>query len=206
LEDWKRVIWSDETSVVLGQRRGTVRVWRNQNEAYDRTVIRNRWKGFSEFMFWGCFTWDQKGPYHIWTKKTAEERTASEKELMKLNKTFEFHLRAEWEISTATRRINLRRRPGGRKPTWRFTEKNGKLVRDSKTGGIDWFRYWKIILLSKLIPITKECMKDRSDILVQEDNASPHAHHHQATVYAAYDITRLLWPGNSPDLNAIEPA
>ena len=25
-------------------------------------------------------------------------------------------------------------------------------------------------------------------------------------MYAAYDITRLLWPGNSPDLNAIEPA
>jgi hypothetical protein len=40
---------------------------------------------------------------------------------------------------------------------------------------------------------------------VQEDNAAPHAHRHQAKVYDAYGVRRLLWPGNSPDLNAIEP-
>ena len=51
LEDWKRVIWSDETSVILGQRRGTVRLWRRSGEAYEKTCIRQRWKGFSEFMF-----------------------------------------------------------------------------------------------------------------------------------------------------------
>lgn len=62
-----------------------------------------------------------------------------------------------------------------------------------------------MILLPKLIPFAKECKKTRPNTIVQEDNASPHAHHHQATVYAAYDIVRLLWPGNSPDLNAIEP-
>jgi len=28
LEDWKKVVWSDETSVILGHRRGGVRVWR----------------------------------------------------------------------------------------------------------------------------------------------------------------------------------
>jgi transposase len=67
-------------------------------------------------------------------------------------------------------------------------------------------RYWKLILLPKLIPFAKECLKDRSDILVQEDNAAPHAHRHQETVYNLYNISRLLWPGNSPDLNAIEPA
>lgn len=206
LEDWKRVIWSDETSVILGQRRGAVRVWRDPNEAYDRTVIRNRWKSFSEFMFWGCFTWDKKGPCHIWTKESAQERAAADEELEKLNKELEPQLRAEWEITTAMKRVNLRRRPGGRKPEWRFTEKNGKLVRNSKASGIDWFRYWKLILLPKLIPFAKDCMKERPDTLVQEDNAAPHAHHHQATVYAAYDIARLLWPGNSPDLSAIEPA
>jgi transposase len=51
LEDWKCVIWSDETSVILGQRRGAVRLWRRPQEAYESTVIRHRWKGFSEFMF-----------------------------------------------------------------------------------------------------------------------------------------------------------
>lgn len=28
LEDWKAVIWSDERSVILGHRRGAIRVWR----------------------------------------------------------------------------------------------------------------------------------------------------------------------------------
>jgi hypothetical protein len=70
----------------------------------------------------------------------------------------------------------------------------------------DLYRYWKLILLSKLIPFAKECEKDRSDTLVQEDNASSHAHRHQNTVYILYDVIRLLWPGNSPDLNASEPA
>jgi transposase len=65
IEDWKRVIWSDETSVILGHRRGAVRLWRSDTEAYERTCIRRRWKGYSEFMFWGCFSWDKKGPYHI---------------------------------------------------------------------------------------------------------------------------------------------
>ena len=206
LEDWKRVIWSDETSVILGQRRGTVRVWRNTGEAYDRSVIRHRWKGFSEFMFWGCFSWDKKGPCHIWTTETAAERKESEKELAILNETFEEALKTEWELSTGVRRMNLRRRPPGPKPKWRFTKANGKLVREGNAGGIDWYRYWKLILLSKVIPFVKECQKDRLDTLIQEDNASSHAHHHTRTVYALYDIQRLLWPGNSPDLNAIEPA
>jgi transposase len=28
LEDWKRVIWTDETSIILGHRRGSYRIWR----------------------------------------------------------------------------------------------------------------------------------------------------------------------------------
>lgn len=206
LEDWKRVIWSDETSVILGQRRGAVRLWRESGEAYENTCIRRRWKGYSEFMFWGCFSWDKKGSCHIWTKETAQERKKADEELVELNKALEPMLKMEWELSTKMRRMNLRRRPAGKKPQWKFTKKNGKLVREGKAGGIDWYRYWKHILLPKLIPFAKECQKDRPDTLVQEDNAPSHAHRHQNTVYLLYDIVRLLWPGNSPDLNASEPA
>ena len=44
LEDWKNVIWTDETSIVLGHRRGAIRVWRRVEQRYDKTVIRRRWK------------------------------------------------------------------------------------------------------------------------------------------------------------------
>jgi hypothetical protein len=74
LEDWKRVIWTDETSVVLSHRRGATRVWRASGEAYEDIVIRRRWKGFSEFMFWGCFSCDFKGHCHIWRTQTVSQR------------------------------------------------------------------------------------------------------------------------------------
>ncbi len=50
LEDWKKVIWSDETSVQLGGVRGRRRVWRTKEETYHSHVVVRRWKGFSEFM------------------------------------------------------------------------------------------------------------------------------------------------------------
>jgi transposase len=55
LEDWKSVIWSDETSVILLHRRGGYRVWRRADERFVRTCIRERWKGAMEFMFWAPF-------------------------------------------------------------------------------------------------------------------------------------------------------
>ena len=60
-------------------------------------------------------------------------------------------------------------------------------------------------MLAKLIPFTQKCQKKRPNTLVQEDGAPSHAHKHQGPVYKMYGVARLIWPGNSPDLNAIEP-
>jgi len=43
------------------------------------------------------------------------------------------------------------------------------------------------------------------DLIVQEDGAPAHSSQYQQQVFDAYEIIRMLWPGNSPDLNAIEP-
>ena len=40
LEDWKNVIWTDETEVILGHRRGGTQLWRTPEERYNKTVIR----------------------------------------------------------------------------------------------------------------------------------------------------------------------
>ena len=48
LDDWKRVIWSDETSVLLGHRRGGYRVWRRPDEGFAKSVVRERWAGYQE--------------------------------------------------------------------------------------------------------------------------------------------------------------
>ena len=41
IEDWKKVIWMDKTSVLLEARRGKVRVWRTSKETFSPTVVRN---------------------------------------------------------------------------------------------------------------------------------------------------------------------
>src|SRR5450432_819026 len=50
LEDWKNVIWTDETSVQLSSVRGKRRIWRKEDEAFHPYIITRLWKGFSEFM------------------------------------------------------------------------------------------------------------------------------------------------------------
>ena len=99
-------------------------------------------------MFWGCFCWDKKGPCHIWTKETPIERKETEKELEELNITLEPTLKRTWETENVVRRINLRQRPSRRKSKWRLNKANDKLVRDDKTGGIDWYRYWILFLFT----------------------------------------------------------
>ena len=204
LEDWKNVIWSDETSVVLNHRRGGYRVWRKSDEAFVRSCIRERWKGYSEFMFWACFSYDKKGPCHCWLPELAAEKRQSLVEIEALNQELEPLLREEWELNIQTSRLSLRGKPGP-KPTWKFTQATGKLQR-GKGSGIDWYRYQKVILVPKLFPFVRQCLEDRPDTVVQEDKAPAHAHWYQHRVYNIHKIIRLLWPVNAPDLNPIELA
>lgn len=206
LEDWKNVIWSDETAVTMGGQRGRIRVWRLQSEAYNQHCIRRRWKGFKQFMFWGCFSYDKKGPCHIWEDETEKEKKESIEWIIQKNKELEPIARTKWELENGIHRLRITRQLPGKKPTWKWSKRTGKLERRSKSaGGIDWYRYMKLILEKKLLPFALECKEDRPNTIVQEDNATPHAYHYQQEVYNTWGVQRLLWPPNSPDLNAIEP-
>jgi transposase len=157
-------------------------------------------------MFWGCFTYDKKGPFHIWRAETAAQKKAAEADLEARNALIEENNKAVWELATAMQRVNLNKRVGGRKPVWKHSKKNGAIVRAKGKGGIDWYRYQQEILIPKLIPFAKECLKERPDTLVQEDKAPSHDSQYQKEIWNLSGVLKLLWPGNSPDLNAIEPA
>ena len=49
-------------------------------------------------MFWGCFSYDKKGPMHIWSTETAQEKTRANAVLEALNALREPNLRMEWEL------------------------------------------------------------------------------------------------------------
>ena len=123
----KRVIWTDETSVVLGRRRGAVRVWRTKYERFAEPCVRARWKKASEFIFWACFSYDKKGPCYCWKAETAAERKIATAELARLNADKEAEDKANWELQTAMSRINLRGKTKGRKPIWKHTAATGQV-------------------------------------------------------------------------------
>ena len=61
-EEWKQVVWSDESRFALFQSDGQARVWRSQGEAYNKDCIQLTFKfeGRS-VMFWKCFGWHGVG-------------------------------------------------------------------------------------------------------------------------------------------------
>ena len=62
-EEWKQVIWSDESRFALFESDGHVRVWRSPGEAYNQDCIQSTVKfGGGSVMFWGCFGWHGVGP------------------------------------------------------------------------------------------------------------------------------------------------
>ena len=87
-------------------------------------------------MFWSCFSYDYKGPYHIWKAESATEKTAAARFIKEVNKHCESIIKAEWKLLTAIHQTGLHNK-GGQKPRWHFTEADGKLVRHAKQGGID---------------------------------------------------------------------
>jgi transposase len=210
LEEWKNVIFTDETAVQLGGTRGKRRVWRLPGEAYNKHYIRRRWKGFSEFIFWGSFTYDKKGPCHIWEKETPQEKRDRKADLDARNSLIEKSNKQRWEKE---QKKWLRewikaygRRPGRVRKVWVHNEKTGAFMVKTGRGGINWYRYQKTILIPKLLPFARECQKDRPETVVQEDNAPAHKSVYQKEVYNLWRIMKIIWPSNSPDLNAIERA
>ena len=50
----------------------------------------------------------------------------------------------------------------------------------------------------------KQLVASKLPILVQENKALAYASKYRDKVFRLYNIIRLLWPGNSPDMNMVE--
>jgi transposase len=62
-EEWKQVVWSDESRFALFESDGRVRVWRRAGDTYNKDCIQPTVKfGGGSVMFWGCFGWHGVGP------------------------------------------------------------------------------------------------------------------------------------------------
>jgi hypothetical protein len=71
LEQWRRVSFSDEAAILVGEHRGRYHISRKVDERYDRDCIEVRYNNYSQAMFWGVFSYDFKGPCYVYLKETA---------------------------------------------------------------------------------------------------------------------------------------
>ena len=62
-DDWKHVIWTDESSVELGKSTKVVWVWRKPGERYSEKCLTPTFKsGRQSLMIWGCMAYGRLGP------------------------------------------------------------------------------------------------------------------------------------------------
>ena len=80
------VIFSDEALIIVLAKRGQQNISWFSDERYYPDYIERRYNNYSEAMFWGCFTYDYKGPYHIYYPKTLEQKAINKEKIDKLNK------------------------------------------------------------------------------------------------------------------------
>ena len=68
LEQWRRMIWTDESSFEFGSGGRQRRVWRKKGktEAYKSKYLQPTFKSRrTSVQIWGCFCYDRKGPIHF---------------------------------------------------------------------------------------------------------------------------------------------
>ena len=62
IEDWKKVIWSDETKINRLGSDGRKWVWKKAGEGLSDRLVEGTLKyGGGSLMMWGCITWDGPG-------------------------------------------------------------------------------------------------------------------------------------------------
>lgn len=67
IEQWRQILWSDETWVTAGTHR-KIFITRKAGEELDPTCVVARYQRQSGWMFWGCFYSNVKGPGFFWEK------------------------------------------------------------------------------------------------------------------------------------------
>lgn len=62
VEDWKKIVWTDESTFSQFQKSGWGRVWRKPEEEFHEDCIASTVKHSPQRMFWACFSFLKLGP------------------------------------------------------------------------------------------------------------------------------------------------
>jgi hypothetical protein len=221
LAEWRTIIFSDEASIIVSAKRGQQNLSRTSVEQYHPDCIERRYNNYSEAMFWGCFTYDHKGPCHIYYPETPEQREEYLRVIQKLNDdeieaecraAFDRQEKAKEERWTAKGKKFPKNRA-----SWEVYWKRHKMKRNEKSrGGVDNMRYTYEVIEPHLIPFWEEIQVQRHDpdefecnyptFQFLQDGAPSHASRWAQRRLKKTGIPIIEHIGNSPDMNALEGA
>ena len=196
------IVYTDETSVRVGESRGQIWVTRLDSEAYHKDCVDVRYRGYTELMFWAAYTAELKGPCYMFGKETGAEKEAAREDLAQRNAAIDTQQQIvrEYFLTKQAKKLKSRRLK-------RVPKVQGVRFNRNKTakGGIDWYRYQIYVLLPRLIPFIHEVIEKYGECFLVQDGAPAHNAWQQTELLEIQGLTVLPWPGNSPDLNQIEP-
>jgi hypothetical protein len=222
LAEWRKVIFSDKAAIVVSAKRGQQNISRmaGQEERYHPDCIKRRYNNYSEAMFWACFTYDHKGPCHIYYPETAEQKAENEERIERLNEEEIIEeCRAEFEAQEREKErrwVKKGQKWPKKRATWEVFWKRNQYKKTAKRGGVDNIRYTYEVIEPLLIPFYKEIKLQDHDpdtsecgrlpFVFQQDNAPSHASKWTIRALKKAGIPLLEHIGNSPDMNVIEGA
>ena len=198
---WKKVVWTDETPVKVGEVRGQIWVTRKADEAYHKDCLNTAFKKYTDLQFWACYTREFKGPCHFFARETNIEKKEADEILKQINSDYhaEAQLLANHFHAEEAKKPPSKRRKRVPKPDKELIERTKNLK-----GGIDWYRYRMEILRTRLLPFCKEIIEKYGECFLLEDGAPSQVARANQDEYNIEGLNRIPWPANSPDFNAIE--
>lgn len=203
--NFRKVIFTDETPARVGEQRGMKRAWAKEDETYHKDVKRPKIQAnYCTLQFYGSFTFNHKGPCHIFGKETMNQKVAAQKALDQENA--QNQAQREMLIPIARRALRSMGDPEGnsRRKAWR---KDMAHVRGDRTrGGVDGYRHREEVLKPLLVPWIRSLQEEGLNPILLEDGAPSHTSKIATEFLQVSAITKLEWPGHSPDINAHEHA
>jgi hypothetical protein len=117
-------------------------------------------------MFWGCFTYDYKGPCYIYYPETVDQKEEYLRVVQKLNdKEVEAECQAAFNRQEREKEAKWKskgKKPPGRRASWEVYWKNYKAKRNRKSySRVDNIRYTYKVVEPLLIPFWQEIQRQR---------------------------------------------
>jgi len=189
-EGWGRVIYTDETSVILREHRGQKHVTRKKNEEWDPMCCDKDFSQYSTFMFWESIALNWKGPCYIYRPEDKKERAAFITALTAAGVLRRPLNRAAHAIQRAEllRQQKNHERVLTHAPTFSFAS-----CERSARGGIDWYRYNRCVLQPLLLPAYQKFKASHANrALLMQNGASNHTSQWNRPLFMKQEIDMLF--------------